>query len=322
MNDEQVNYFLRNWYWEGKEKLIDRYNLINPEESPAFVNELISSQKKFIGITKDFPIEKNNKTIIIGGPCITDCSESITLESINDLLNIITVAKEYDLPAIIYLSTKEEELRSKKDFSSTTKKFIDLIERLSKKENYSKIKIIITSDKKINDLIEKYSKKIDSKITGKELNDLYKIGNTPQTNSEPIDIQKIEIHKRFLVTYLPEFVEEISGIKNPIVFAIENIQQAKAILTARNLTRRQAHGPFHIAFIPTPDTSGKYRMYSSVKESKIYVDKPNNEIINNASDESIDFYYSSFINQENNEKDKRKAVINCISNFQEVIVNG
>jgi len=56
---------------------------------------------------------------VIGGPCITDSKENITIESLNDIINIILVAKELKSLAVIYLSIKEEEIRNGGNWKKT-----------------------------------------------------------------------------------------------------------------------------------------------------------------------------------------------------------
>ncbi|MFA5763986.1 MAG: hypothetical protein WC915_04190 [archaeon] len=317
MNAEvNLDYFLKKWYWEGIDKITNRYFLDNLEDTKFKLKSLLK-KRKFIGVSKDIPKNIPKNSIVIGGPCITDSSKKITLESLTDLFNIILIAKKMNVPAIIYLSVKEEEMRSGHSWKNTYKSFSDLIKNISALLDYKSIIIIDTSNNNINSTINDFCDKIKNNINEKNLNELYYIGNNDhrKNNSQNIDKIKINIHRRFLITYFPEFIEKISGIKKPNVFVVENIQQSKVILTAKIISN---YGKlYHLAYLPTPDLSGNKRMYSSQIASKIFIeDTSNNKFFNKISHESI-IFYSSIIPKISNEKLKSNESIQKLSKMFE-----
>ncbi len=288
-----LDFFLREWYWEGSAKINERYGLDSIKKTELDLETL--KQRQFIGVTKGIPKKFSKNTIVIGGPCITDNFDSITIESINDLTNLILLAKEIKVPAFIYLSIKEEELRSGKSWSETKKVFEKIISDISKSLDYEEIQIIDTSEKRVNMLIEKYVKNIEKKVTQQELDTLYYIGNNDHRAKEAflkLDKTKVNLHKRFLVTYLPDFLEELTQIKNPTILVVENIQQVKAVQTARRISKNKRL--FHLAYLPTPNLFGKKRMYSSVAKEKVFITPKNilNLAFSKACKESKSFYFS------------------------------
>ncbi|MFA6268532.1 MAG: hypothetical protein WCW13_05365 [archaeon] len=315
-----LDYFLREWYWEGKNKINKRYNLSSINLAPTQLKALLK-ERSFLGISTDFPKQISKNGVVIGGPCITDSKENITIESVNDITNIILVAKALNLPALIYLSIKEEEIRSNKEWIGVKDHFEKLINQISEMLEYKNIKLIDTSEKEVNSLIENFLDSINSQVTKDELNKLYYIGNNDHRLKQPYkstDELKISIHKRFLVTYLPEFISKLTNITNPDVFVVENIQQVKAILRAKNISKTGRL--FHLAYLPTPNLTGKMRMYSSTADFKVFLDQKDqvSQALKTASDKSINYYFSIIPNNLNQLENKSEAnlIMPCYTAIQ------
>jgi len=321
-----LDYFLREWYWEGKDKILQRYSL-GDINNKSKLNNLLK-KRNFLGVSKLFSeISDFKNRVVIGGPCITDSKENITIESLNDIINIILVAKELKSLAIIYLSIKEEEIRNGGSWEKTKKQFEELILEISNLLDYKNILIFDTSVVENNILIKYFVGKIKFDVTDEELDKLYYIGNNDhrlKESSGTIDETKINLHKRFLVTYLPDFISEVTGLEDPSVFVVENIQQVKAIITARKISKNKKL--FHLAYLPTPSVDGKARMYSSSNEQKLFLREKDYvlKILKEANEKVRQYYFSiiPYIGETGEVNMPKSNVKDYFSTINEVFKNG
>ena len=225
---------------------------------------------------------------------------SVSLEQVTRLANVIkSIVSNYgsrkkELFEFVYEKGSFVSLLGS-EYEELAKQFEELILEISDLLDYKNIHIFDTSVAENNILIKYFVEKIKFDVTDEELDKLYYIGNNDHRLNESsgtVDETKINLHRRFLVTYLPDFISKVTGLEDQSVFVVENIQQVKAIITARNISKNKKL--FHLAYLPTPSVDGKARMYSSSNEQKLFLKEKDYviKLLKEANEKVMQYYFS------------------------------
>jgi|GEM_PF-4497256 len=275
------DFFLEKWYWMTGESLKKKYGLIDMNEALPKSVQLNGKLPNhlFIGATEKIGFSALKQATLIGGPCIMDCFEDFTLESIIDMCMILKTAKTLNIPALVFVGTDEEQFRTNTDWRAVGTRFEKACQQIGKKLEYPHFRVIRSDQAKIKKASKYFMNSIRSFSSIQEMADLYRIGKWTAKkeigNTGDIKSVTAEVHRRVLATYLPSFVQKITDTKKtPFVIAVENIQQVNAVRKAREISAKMntfSNGPFQLAYLPVPNLDGTSRMYRSIPSGKIFL---------------------------------------------------
>lgn len=285
-----LNKFLVRWYGKTSMQLRESFNLLKAPEAgiPISLTQKCQalSPSRIIGATENLEFLLREESVLTGGPCIDDCHEGISIESVHDIVSLIQVGKMLQKKVIIHIGVQEEILRRKqsdrnvKQWQKMGLRFENLIENLKQKMGYSNV-ICLRSDKPtVNFEITRFANQIKMTITEDDAQTLYRHlnGNKDYPSN---DFFNFNIHTRFLALYLPEFIEAVLGLPKARLLIYEDIQQLLAVKKGNALTilrNRLDSGPSQIVTIPYPSIDAKTRMHRSKKDYKPYINTPNHKL--------------------------------------------
>lgn len=277
-----IDSFISAWYGRSIEEMRKEFGILPFERSGIPVetskNCQLLSEQRVIGSTGDlFPLISGS-AVISGGPCIDDCRDDISVESVFEIASLIKVGKELKKKVIIHLGIEEEILRTKqpegaiKKWKETGRKYEIIAFNLAKRIGYSDIFVCRSDDPKINSVIARHAMGLVNIFPQEEAKTLYQHLN----KGKPVqkDSFNFSIHTRFLALYLPEFVSEVLSSQMQGVFVFEDLQQmmaakkAHAICVLRNNFR---YAPAQAVLLPFPAVDGSIRMHKCPKELRLFL---------------------------------------------------
>jgi hypothetical protein len=286
-----VGYFIKRWYKTPIQKFLADHGLIGiTKDSQDIPIDLISYNNLANGIlfavTKNLHFAKLEKpTIVIGGPCISDCVRSLTFESAIDVFNVISIAKLMKIRGIVWIGVYEEIVKSgSNEWEDVGRVFETFVDNCSKLLNYHNVKAVRTDLPEVRECSDKHIAKIEERISKKELLSLYDFSK--KSNNPGIDAKDEAYYsacKSTLSTYLPSLIDNLSDHNKPKVLVAENSHQSKAVNLAIQINDIMFNdftglGPFQFVHLPVPDSSGGNRMYRSTEDQKIYLTENRSEL--------------------------------------------
>lgn len=294
--------FLKKWYWMNLNDFTKTYSLKKIEDlklPEALQKNNLVRTGIILGATSSLSF-LNKDFFVMGGPCIADCYENFTLESIAEISNLLNTAKTLNKKAIVFLGVKEEEIRTNKNWKKRGDDFEGLINKIAKILKNDNFLIVRSDNQDIEKISQKFLALLDIEITKEQLFNLYNVGKTrPYSEDKAKCSFDYSLHKRFIVTYFPEFVKEITNSTKAIpLLACENLQQIKALKQAQIISKRIGNTgaiPEQLIHLPFPNLKGDNRMYRSNNENKIFISDNAKKIetLLQKSPENVFFYYSN-----------------------------
>lgn len=214
--------------------------------------------------------------IVVGGPCVKDCINSITIEAIYEIINVILMARALNSNGIIFLGLEEEIIQYGKGHA-LKKLFIrlkNIINSLIQYFSYNNILTIDTSEKNYNCLMAKKLIELNKYFHSRELNTIFEFGYRPYKEHNP---KWIEATKRVIIAHTPHYLKEYLNLKYvPNILAVENVQQIKIIKKAffieKKAFKSEIKGPLQIVHLPVPGISGANRLYRAPVWDKVFID--------------------------------------------------
>lgn len=272
MNKHEI--FINSFYIRGLHTFLKKYEMkLIPLE---FYNIGIISQSFCCSqkINSNFLKE----CIVVGGPCIKDCENSITIEAIYDVFNIIKTAKSLRTRGIIFLGLREEVIQygEKKYYNQLRKKFGEAIDAISNFLEYKNIIVIDTREQSYNLLMEEFLKKKNNSFNIKKINTIFEFSNRKyKTHNKAW----VDATKRVVIAHLPSFLNAyLKNNRNKNILAVENVQQIKIIRLAQQ-TEATRSGLYQVAHLPVPSVSGAERMYRAPYWDKVYLNEMRSELL-------------------------------------------
>lgn len=274
MNSHVSEKFINVFYDQGLRGFLKKYEM---KLIPAnFFNPGINSMSFYYSKELDKSFLEN--CIVVGGPCIKDCENSITIEAICEVFNIIKTAKELKTRGIIFIGLREEIVQygEKKCYNHLKENLGKVIDALSNFLEYNEITIIDTREQSYDLLMEEFLKKTNVFFNIKKINTIFEFGNRKyKAHNKPW----IDATKRVVIAHLPSFLNAyLKNKENKNILAVENTQQIKIIRLARQIEATK-NGPYQIAHLPVPSVSGSERMYRAPHWDKVYLNEAHNELI-------------------------------------------
>jgi len=298
-----TEYFINKFYGMTTKEFMGKYRLEKPAAylgKSEILNYHNYRNDISFAVTHNFGgyISSDLDTLVIGGPCISDCLPYPTLEAAIEIMNILSLSKMIGSNSIIYVDVEEEKV---KDTSIDWSKVGDNLERLARKcsklVDYDRYAVVRTDDSEVAGLVKRVSASIGDFYSEDFLAQLYNF--KPNTGGEKQDSMTIATRDT-LATYIPGFIRAVTGERNKILVA-ENSNQVKAVNAAIdywNFTNPSEPycGPFQLVHIPVPSTTGEKRMYRSFPRNKIFLTRDSVYVrkqISKSSPESIRFWKKS-----------------------------
>jgi len=274
MNIHDKEKFINILYNQGLLVFLKKYRM---KSVPAnFFNSEISPMSLCYskGLNKSFL----ENCIVVGGPCIKDCENSITIEAIYDVFNIVKTAKALKTKGIIFLGLREEIIQygEKKCYNQLRENLGKAIDAISGFLKYNDIAVIDTREQSYNLLMEEFLKKKNDFFNIKKINTIFEFGNRKyKAHNEAW----IDATKRVVIAHLPSFLNiYLKNNENKNILAVENAQQIKIIKLAQQIEATK-NGPYQIVHLPVPSVSGTERMYRAPYWDKVYLDETHNELM-------------------------------------------
>lgn len=215
--------------------------------------------------------------IVLGGPCLRNDLEGITLNTFYQIFMPIKVASILNKLCGIYLGFKEEIIytpEKENEFNELKKKIKKAILRISS-DFKVKSNIIDTSELKIDKLVEQCKNLEGVELSRTESEDIYSFFKN-QNKTKFHKPERILINERVITCHGNEFMRRITG-KNKFLI-VEDFEQIKAYLYLRNRNKvknkdnHQYISDF-LAFLPLPSTCLSTTMFKSKKEEKIFLSR-------------------------------------------------
>ena len=284
---------INTFYVQGARAFLKKYGmkLIPPE----FLELGIGSQSFCCSQKIDSDFLK--KCIVVGGPCIKDCENSVTIEAVYEIFNIIKVAKALDTGGVIFIGLYEEILQyGKKQYYDYLKKNIDhIVSSLSNFLEYKNIIVIDTRDLSYNLLMKEFLDQKDIFLNIKKINTIFEFGNRKYKAHKK---EWIDATKRVVIAHMASFINKyLKKETKKNILVIENIQQIKAVKLAE-IIDHSGNGPYQVAHFSVPSVSGAERMYRAPHWDKIYLDNdPENLMLKQllAPKEVFEFWMNMFV---------------------------
>jgi len=259
------------------------------------------------------------KCIVVGGPCIKDCENAITIEVVYEIFNVIKTAKALNTKSIIFVGLYEEILQyGEKQCYNFIKKNVDrVIKALSDFLEYNDIVVIDTREQFYNYLMEEFLEKTSNFFNIKKINTIFEFGNRKY---KAYNKSWIDATKRVVIAHVPSFLSTyLRNKENKNILAVENTQQIKVIKLAQ-LIESSENGPYQVAYLPVPSVSGSERMYRAPYWDKIYLNEMRDELLTKqllAPKEVFNFWMEMFV--ELMPKEPRTQLPELISTLSKVI---
>ncbi len=212
------------------------------------------------------------KCIVVGGPCIKDCENSVTIEAVYEIYNIIKAAKALNTRGIVFVGLYEEILQyGKKQSYEYLKISLDcIINSLSDFLDYKNITIIDTRDRLYNSLMEEFLRQKNNFLSIRKINTIFEFSDRKYKSHNQA---WVEATKRVVIAHMPSFINlYLKNKDKQNILVIENTQQIKVIKLAQLIESAET-GPYQIAYLPVPGVSGAERMYRAPYWDKIYLDE-------------------------------------------------
>jgi hypothetical protein len=212
------------------------------------------------------------KCIVVGGPCIKDCENAITIEAVYEIFNIIKTAKGLSAPGIIFIGLQEEILQygEKQCYYYLGKNLERVIGAIANFLEYKNITIIDTRENHYNSLMREFLRKKNSLFNIREVNTIFEFGNRKYKSHNEA---WIDATKRVTIAHVPLFLNAYLKNKDrKNILVVENTQQIKIIKLAQ-LIESTENGPYQVAHLPVPGVSGSERMYRAPYWDKVYLNE-------------------------------------------------
>jgi len=236
--------FINSFYIHGLRTFLKKYEMkLIPLE---FYNIGIISQSFYCSqkINSNFLKE----CIVVGGPCIKDCENSITIEAIYDVFNIIKTAKLLRTKGIVFLGLHEEIIQygEKKYYNQLRENLGRTIDAISNFLEYKDIIVIDTREQSYNLLMEEFLKKKNKFLNIRKINTIFEFGNRKYKAHNKA---WVDATKRVVIAHLPSFLNAyLKNNRNKNILAVENVQQIKIIRLAQQIeaTRNGLYQVVHV----------------------------------------------------------------------------
>lgn len=274
MNIHDKEKFINILYNQGLLVFLKKYRM---KSVPAnFFNSEISQMS--LCCSKELKKSFLENCIVVGGPCIKDCENSITIEAIYDVFNIIKTAKSLRARGIIFLGLHEEVIQygEKKHYNQLRKNLDKAIDAMSSFLEYNNIIVIDTREQSYNLLIERFLKKKNNFFNIRKLNTIFEFSNRKyKTHNKAW----IDATKRVVIAHLPSFLNAyLKNNRNKSILAVENVQQIKIIRLAQEIEVMK-NGLYQLVYLPVPSVSGAERMYRAPYWDKVYLNETRSELL-------------------------------------------
>jgi len=290
MSDQEK--FINIFYNRGMHGFLKKYGLrLTPQEFFS-----VGIHPKSFCYSMEIKEDFLKKCIVVGGPCIKDCENAITIEAVYEIFIIIRTAKLLNTKGVIFIGLQEEILQyGKKQSYNYLRKNIDrVIKALSNFLAYNDITIIDTREQSYNSLMKKFIEKTNNFLNIKKINTIFEFGNRKYKAHNQ---SWINATKRIVIAHVPSFLYAYLGNKNnKKILAVENTQQIKIIKLAQ-LIESSENGPYQVNHLPVPGVSGSERMYRSPHWNKVYLNEMPDELLIKqllAPKEVFDFWMEMF----------------------------
>jgi hypothetical protein len=319
----KINYFINRWYGSNTNEFISNNNLLyssdaNLEKLKGYNN--LSNGILFSATNNFHDDVLNQDSVVIGGPCLSDCYDSITLEAALEIMNVVEISKILKAEGIIFLGDNEEMLQHpEKDWKSITDNIEKYIKKACDFKEYHEIKIIRTSSEDIQKNIASFRRYVNN-IPNTTLNNLYRFKNCFNDVSKRND-NYYKSCRNTITTYLPPFVETITS-KSQNVIVSENSHQINAVSCAISIMKKftnSNHGPYHLVHLPVPDIKSNRRMHRSSINKKIFLDDNDKSLqhkLNIANEKSLNYWISAIPTEISSENNNMFDCIRFLRNLQ------
>lgn len=315
MNTHTSEEFINIFYNQGLRGFLRKYGM---RLTPA---EFFNSENSSMSFCYSKNISKSflENCIVVGGPCIKDCENSITIEALFDVVNIIRTAKSLNARGIIFLGLQEEIIQygEKRCYNQLGENLGKAINAISNFLGYNNVTVIDTRDQPYNLLMAEFLKRKKDFFNIKKVNTIFEFGNRKYKNH---DKPWVDATKRVVIAHLPSFLNAyLKNNENKNILAVENTQQIKIIRLAQQIEATKS-GPYQIAHLPVPSVSGAERMYRAPYWDKVYLNETRIELMAKQSlapKNVYDFWMNMFSGL--GLKGSNASLYNLVSTLNEII---
>jgi hypothetical protein len=315
-----LNEFSKKWYWQEINEVMKFFSMTQYPPHPDFLSDHHGVKAgTIIGASTDIRQFDLKKYTILGGPCINDCKENITLEAVYEISNTLLLAKKLNSRAVIYIQDGEEALLEPdvewKPISTRVHKLVSKLAKIYDYKNFIIVKTLKPENKSIIDLNSTLSNNFSDFDFLKMYAIKYPVGQ-PKNDFTEFEKGIIAMNKRTFSLYFPNVVKEFLGEKFACpILAAENLQQLKIIKLARivcNMNGQFETEPHQVVHFPFPSLSGDMRMYRS--EDKFYLTSDSSKI----KDKNVlSFWSNAFPEQLTEKKEGKQAIENLLETLRE-----
>ena len=206
-------------------------------------------------------------TVVIGGPCIGDCTRFPTLEALYDTVQTALVARALDADALFYVGDREEAMARTgegRTWRALGERFAAWIPALAAAAGWTRVTVVTTGSDRHQAALESLGD-LGAAFPAAELDAAFHLGAGP-VKAQPDDARAVSA--RVVAAHLPEVVfghldREPTA---PLVMS-ENLQQAGVFRLAR--ARRGSAALGFVAHLPAPAMTARRRMYRSDSWDKV-----------------------------------------------------
>lgn len=317
MDSKTKEKFINITYNQGMNAFLSEYGMkLLPTE---FSN--LKVDPKLFCCSKELRYDFLQKCIVVGGPCIKDCENAVTIGAIYEIFNIIKTAKTLNTKAVIFIGLYEEAIKNggKQSYDLLKNNLDNIVNAFSVFFEYKNITVIDTREKFYNSLMKEYLTKTNNFFNVEKLNAIFELG---KHKYKAHDDFWIIVTKRVAIAHTPSFLNAYLGNKNnENILVVENTQQIKIVKLAKKIDSSK-NGPYQLAYLPVPAVSGSERMYRAPYWDKIYLNEPRNKLDIKqllAPEEVFNFWMEMFIELKN--KKSYTHLYQLISTLNFIIYN-
>lgn len=312
-------------------KLID--NLINniysftPSKLREFYELIELPERKFekhyrkivLGYSHSFEGFRSDKTMVIGGPCLSYTNgdyKKIILKDCIDIMMPIITSKELNLPCLLVFENEQYQ-----NISTITSNDWNLITDILKNfANYYACEIGYNPDNlfffnSLNpddlDIQDNLYKIYGKFFKDDELFGLYSIDYRSDHPKKNIHQEEyLKTYKKTLITYLPQFASRVTDKGIDKIIISENVNQLRVYFYIKNICENIGCDiPSIIAHVAAPNIDG-VRMDIGRNTKKLYIHDTVDKISNRLRRSKVDVieYYSSLAGEDLHNEKIEKAI--------------
>lgn len=207
--------------------------------------------------------------VVVGGPCIGDCTPGPTLEALYDTTQAMLLAKAWKAPAVLYLGDREEIMGAggTGKWAKVADRFEAWLPKVAEALAFTGARVVRTSGAAHAAALDTGGHPAAS-LDGARLDAAFHLGSAASV-LEQGDLAR-EVTRRVVEAHLPAVVAAHAGRATPprVVIA-ENFQQVGVWQLASELAGLRGGGVGLVAHWPAPGLSASGRMYRSPLWDKI-----------------------------------------------------